>query len=211
MDTEKIGNISIVKIFKPVGKFLKKYLLYVIILGILLFAFFSIKDRVFMDKKVINLGFKDIGELVTQESYSSQIGVIDSSKDLFGLVIPFTQSKNIYSYDFKLKAGYDFSQVDWEKNDSAGKIIVKLPKVKLLSSEIILDSFKIYHEQQSLFNRVSLKQNNELITKLRLEAEKAALDNGFFTRARENAEKVLTAFFSSAFDLSKYKLEFVDK
>ena len=44
-----------------------------------------------------------------------------------------------------IKAGYDFKDIKWsEKGD---KIEVTLPEVKVLSNEIDLDSFKVYHEE----------------------------------------------------------------
>ena len=31
--------------------------------------------------------------------------------------IPFTQSKYIFSYDVEVKAGFDFTQIEWSLND----------------------------------------------------------------------------------------------
>ena len=60
------------------------------------------------ESRPVKLGFEEIGELATQAAYCTEINVTDASRELFGLKIPFTQSKYIYSYDVVIKAGIDF-------------------------------------------------------------------------------------------------------
>lgn len=60
--------------------------------------------------KTTRLGFEDIGEMATQAAYTTQVNVTEGSRVLWGVTIPFTQSKYIYSYDVTIKAGIDFGR-----------------------------------------------------------------------------------------------------
>ena len=165
-----------------------------------------LKEYFAQDEKTTKLGFEDIGELATQEAYCTQVSVTEASRELFGMQIPFTQSKYIYSYDVLIKAGFDFQEIEWSEREHT--ILVKMPKVKLLSSEIDVESFKVYHDEESIFRPITLKENNQAMKKLRKQAEKDAIANGLLDNAKSNAEVMLKGFFAQEYDLKDYKLVF---
>ena len=80
-----------------------------------------------------------------------------------------------------------------------------------MNREADYDSFQVYHEEQSIFNRITLEENNELYTKLVDQAEQDALENGLLENARTNAEEILKAFFAQQYDLNEYQFIFTDK
>lgn len=166
----------------------------------------SFNKDVFSDNKLTNIGFENIGEFATQSAYCTEVNVTDAKREIFGVPIPFTQSKYIYSYDFNIKAGFDFSDIKWKKRNN--KIIVNLPKVRVLSNEIIDDSFKVFHEEESVFTPISLKDNNEAIKKMKESAEKHAIKNGLYENAIKNGEEILKNFFEKEFPADKYEIEF---
>ena len=181
----------------------------VVFLGVIAAVVIGMRNVAFSESQTTKIGFENIGELATQSSYCTQVNVTDSSKKLFGASIPFTNSKYIYSYGVTIKAGYDFNEIDWEEK---GKTIeIKLPEIKILSSEINQDSFKVYHEDESVFNQITLTENNEALVKLKEQAENEAIESGLFENARTNAETILTSFFGSVYDLNEYKIVFKDK
>lgn len=196
-------------------KFLKRYITQKVIIGIgivLVLGVGAIGLRKFshFESKTTKIGFEDIGELATQAAYCTEINLTDVSRELFGVTIPFTQSKYIYSYDVVIKAGIDFAEVELtEKNDTT--IEVKLPEAKILSSEIKLESFKIYHEQESIFREITMKENNEAMTTLVENAKDDAVANGLLENARSNSETILTGFLAGIYDLDKYEITFIDK
>ncbi len=49
------------------------------------------------ESKTTKIGFEDIGELATQAAYCTEVNVTEGSRNLFGITIPFPQSKYIYS------------------------------------------------------------------------------------------------------------------
>ncbi len=183
-----------------------KIILIIIVIALLLLGigkFFSTKS------KTTKIGFEDIGELATQVSRSTEISTIEGSRDLFGVEIPFTQSKYIFSYDVEIKAGFDFTQIEWSLNDHT--IEVKLPETQILSSALVPDSFEVYLEDESIFREITLDETNEAIQELVENAEKDAVANGLLDNARANAETILTGFFASAYDMDEYEIVFTDK
>lgn len=159
------------------------------------------------EAKTTEIGFENIGELATQSAYCTEVNVTDTSRELLGVKIPFTQSKYIYSYDFVIKAGMDFEKIVWDEKDN--KITVKLPEIKILSNEAVDDSFKVFHEKESVFRQVTLEENIGAIEQLKKNAVKDAIANGLYDNARANAETMLTAFFGNVYDMDKYQIEFI--
>ena len=181
----------------------------ILILVVILAVLIGVRSVIYFDNKTTKIGFEDIGEFATQDAYCTELSIIDDSRDFFGVSIPFTQSKYIYSYDVIIKAGFNFGEIEWNKNDNI--IEVKLPEVKVLSSEINFDSFKVYHEKESVFNKITMTENNESMRVLEEKAEEDAIVNGLLKNARTNAETVLTGFFAKEYDLDKYEIVFKDK
>ena len=161
------------------------------------------------ESKTTKIGFEDIGEMATQSAYCTEVNVTEDAKELYGMRIPFTQSKYIYSYDIVIKAGYDFNEIEWKEKNKT--IVVKLPEAKVLSNELDMDSFKVYHEEESIFSKITLEENNDAVKKMKLNAQENAIANGLLENARSNAETMLTGFFADEYDLDEYKIVFKDK
>lgn len=160
------------------------------------------------ESKTTKLGFEDIGEFATQSAYCTEVSATANARKLFGHNLPFTQSNIVFSYDVVIKAGYDFSAITWDVHDTT--ITVKLPEVKVLSCEVKEDSFKKYVEDESIFTPFTLDDNNNAMKALKETAQTDAIANGLYENARSNAETMLTTFFSSAYDMNQYTIEFQD-
>ena len=160
------------------------------------------------ESKTTKLGFEDIGKFATQSAYCTEVSATANARKLFGHNLPFTQSNIVFSYDVVIKAGYDFSAITWDVHDTT--ITVKLPEVKVLSCEVKEDSFKKYVEDESIFTPFTLDDNNNAMKALKETAQTDAIANGLYENARSNAETMLTTFFSSAYDMDQYTIEFQD-
>ena len=163
------------------------------------------------ESKVTKFGFEDIGELATQEMIGTVVHTEKTAQSLFGIEIPFTQSQYIYSYDFDIKAGYDFSYIKYEiKDDEENKeILIYLPEAKILSTEILTDSFEVYYEKESIFKRITLSDNNVALKDMTKLADDNAVSNGIYEKAKSNAEIILKAFFAQYYDLNVYTITFI--
>ena len=197
------------KVFK--SKIQRTVFIAFLILILCLLILFGISNVYNQNPETKQLGFQNIGELATQIAYCTEVNLTDSSVQLWGWDVPFTQSKYIYSYDVAIKAGYDFSKIEWTVNRSTGKISVFLPEAIIISAEINPESFEVYHEKESAFNQINLEDNNEALIKLREDALNTAIDNGLLENARANAEVLITAFLRSDYPQDKYVIEFFDQ
>ena len=126
----------------------------ILVIIVLLVIVLGVGKYFMTESKTTKIGFEDIGELATQSAYCTEVNVTEAARELFGVEIPFTESKYIYSYDIVIKAGFNFEKIEWKLNDH--RIEVKLPETKILSSEINLDSFKLYHEDESIFRQITM-------------------------------------------------------
>lgn len=159
--------------------------------------------------KTSNIGFEDMGKLVTQSCTCTQIQDTDKAVEWYGFKVPFTQTKYLYSYDVEITAGIDFEQIKWKVDDKKKVITVKLPEAEIISRELDEDSLEVYYEKESAFVKVSLAENNEAIKSMKDEAEQKAIDKGILDNATKNAQKIVKAFFGKNYDLKKYTVKFI--
>lgn len=145
------------------------------------------------DPKTTKIGFEDIGELDTQVAYCTVVDVIDDPREIFGIEVPLTKSKYIYSYDVVVKAGLDFEKINWKESEE--KIKVKMPELYITDSYIDENSGKIYHEKESIFSPITLNEQMSARSKLVEKGVNDAVENGLYKNAKENAEKIMTSFF----------------
>lgn len=189
-------------------KYVRKVVVFAVIFVILVGAIaIGMRKYISSESNTIESGLKNIGELATQVAYSTEVNVTEASRELFGVSIPFTQSKYIYSYDVVIKAGFDFGKIEWEEKGNT--IQVKLPEAQILENYIVDESFKVYHEKESAFRQISLEENNEARKDMKKNAEKNAIAKGILDEAVENAKTILTGFFANEYDLEEYTIEFV--
>ena len=163
------------------------------------------------ESRITKLGFEDMGELATQAAYCTMVEDTEAARDLFGVEIPFTQSRLIYSYDVIVRAGLDFEQIEWSVDEPNKVIEVKLPEIRVLNSELDTESFKLYLEDESIFRRISMEENNDSMIEMEENARRQAVGNGLLDEARANAEAILRSFFAGVYDLEKYEIAFMDK
>lgn len=183
----------------------------ILIIALLIFGVIGWNKYLSLDNKTTSLGFENISEFATQAAYCTTVNTEEAARNIWGIEIPFTQSKYIYSYDSIIKAGFDFSQITWSVNDEKQIIRVTLPPVRILSHEIDLDSFKLYHEAESIFRQVTLDEHNAALTQMKKTAEQSAINNGLFEDAIQMPKHFYTDFCPQQYDLSQYQLEFSEQ
>lgn len=194
------------KLKKKIIKYMSIVLIALLAIVAVIIGYRKLDDS---DSKTTKIGYEDIGELATQEAYCTEVNVTESAKELWGVKLPFAQSKYIYSYDFVIKAGFDFGEIKWKEKNK--KIVVTLPEVSVLSAEPVDDSFKVFHEQESIFMQIKLEENIEDIENMKQNAVENAIANGLYDNAKANAETILTGFFENVYDPDEYQIKFVYK
>ena len=100
-------------------------LIFILIVAVLCGGSLGLGQYLGSRNKITNLGFENIGELATQAAYCTEVNVTEAAREFYGITIPFTQSKYIYSYDVVINAGFDFREVEWKVEGKT--ITVTLP------------------------------------------------------------------------------------
>lgn len=200
--TQKRWNVHL-----PKSPLLRKILGILVAAVVIVVILALVRSRLFTNQKSTKLGFEDVGELATQSAYCTQVNMTEADREIFGISIPFTQSKYIYSYDVVIKAGYDFTDITWgfQGDDT---IVVHLPDPQIISSDILPDSFEVYLEDESIFREITLEETNTALQELKENAEQDAIANGLFENARANAETILIGFFANVYSPDKYDIKF---
>ena len=155
-----------------------------------------------------------VKEILPISEYSSLVyhysSVITNSevKKLFMFNIPLSEKKAIYTIDGTIKLGFDCKDI--AIRSQYNNIIISMPKVVILSHEIYPETFSLYDEKTSLFNRYSLKDANDIQLDHKKEMEeKIKANQGLFTQARQSAEQQFRLFLESIPEIKENKYTIV--
>lgn len=181
-----------------------KKVLFIIIIVIVLGLGITFSTSVIKSQtKTTKLGLEDMGELVTQTAYLTIVQDTSEHREFFDLFeIPFTESRQIFSYDLEVDVSVDFSEISAEYNDKQKEITFKLPHAKIYKSTLNPDSLKVYLDSESLFSRIDLTEHNEAIKQMQEQGIKDAEANGILEAGDENAKRLLETFVKKD---NKYK------
>ena len=160
--------------------------------------------------EVIQDGLNDIGVLVSEEYYFTEVVSFSSIKKLFKkLELGITESSYLASYDGVVTAGIDFANITVSKDDEQHMIEVHLPKAEILNVDIDPESFTLYSEKTGLGNPLSAADFNQALVELEGTATEKALSKGILTRADRNAKAVIENFVSSLVDTAEYTVRII--
>ena len=147
---------------------------------------------------ILDFGFKDIGELVTQEWYGRILEDSSEDRKIFKKIsIPFTTSRLIFSLDVEVLAGIDFRKIDYKLSKDYSKITVILPKAKVYKYYQVPKTFKTYLDEESLFTNISSDKRHELEDIIVEKGKKKALDSGLLEKADNNAKILVEQMIKS--------------
>ena len=93
-------------------------------------------------------------------------------------------------------------------DDLQRKIRIKLPEIKILSTEIDEGSFKLYNESENILTPLRMSDVNQALTELKAKARETAEAHGIMENARENAKVLIRGFLAGCYDLTLYSVEF---
>ncbi len=163
--------------------------------------------------KTTKLGFEDVGELVVQTCHATVIGDSkDNAKFFKKFEIPFTESRQIFSYDIDVDYSLNFEAIKIKSIDDKNKIVkIQMPKVKEYKTTLKEESLKIYLDQGNLFSRIDLSEMSEQRKQMEDQAENDCIANGVMDAANENAKKLLSGFVKNDSKYKDYTFEFEEK
>ena len=146
----------------------------------------------------IRSGLNDMGVLLTQEYYFTDVLHYSSIKTLFHIELGITESSYLASYDGVVSAGVDFTRISVQKD--ANGFTVSMPHAEVVAVDIAPESFTLYSEKTGLGNPVSIEDFNASVVELERSAREKALDRGLLDKADENARALIRNFISELTD-----------
>ena len=200
---QKKENVILKKVVKYSGA------VAIIIIFVIMFTFGIISSNKRHEEKILSLKLKDIGELVTQ---TCQTVVLEDSKvdinffELFS--IPFTESRQVFSYEFVVDASINFEKITYEINSEAESITIKLPHAKIYQSRPKLETYKSYLDTESIFSRIDLEEHNKALLAMQETAVNNCLAGGLLDAADSNAQKLMSNFVKNMNDLKDYTVNY---
>ena len=166
------------------------------------------RDKVLITVNVetIQDGLQNMGTLITQEYYFTQVETYTKEKNLLGF-IP-SSSEIAYSYDGTVTAGVDFEKITISKDEAKKTIIVDIPDSEIQTVSVDKNTFKVYSEKDSLWNPMKLEDYNVSLAEFEEAAKKKALENGIIERSDEQAKALIGNFIKNFPSVSGFKIEF---
>ncbi len=159
---------------------------------------------------VIQDGLNDIGLLVTEEYYFTEVVGFSSIKKLFKkLELGITESSYLASYEGVVTAGIDFTGITVSKDNELHSVEVRLPKAEILNVDIDPESFELYSEKTGLGNPISVEDYNSSLVELENTAVEKAIERGILDRADQNAKTVVKNFIAGLISTSEYTVHII--
>ncbi len=163
------------------------------------------KTQITISTETIQDGLSNMGFLITQEYYFTQVETYTKEKQILGIA---SSSEFVYSYDGAVTAGIDFEKISVSKDDTNKTIKVKLPESEIQAVTIDKDTFKVYEEKESLWNSFKLEDYNMSLAQFEKSARQKALDSGILDRSDEQAKTLVQSFIKNFSQISGYEIEF---
>ena len=166
------------------------------------------QDKVLIStsSETIRDGLANMGVLITQEYYFTQVETYTKEKNIF-LIIP-SSSGFMYSYDGAVLAGVDFEKIGVQTDEDRKVVTVDLPPSEIQAVTIDRDTFKIYSEKESIWNPLKLEDYNISLAEFEDAAKEKALGSGILERSDQQAQKLVSEFIVSLPATNGYTVEF---
>lgn len=166
------------------------------------------KDKVLISvsTQTIQDGLADMGVLITQEYYFTQVEKYTKEKSI--LIFLTSSSEFTYSYDGAVLAGVDFEAIKIAKDEERRTIKVTMPPSEIQAVTIDKDTFKIYSEKDSLWNPLKLEDYNVSLVEFENAAKEKAIAGGILKRSDEQARNLVRGFISNLPNTAGYTVEF---
>ena len=166
------------------------------------------KDKVLISvsSETIREGLSSMGVLITQEYYFTQVETYTKDKTLFK-VIPLS-SGFMYSYDGAVMAGVDFGEIQIDTDEDRKIVHVKMPDSEIQAVTIDKNTFQVYSEKESLWNRIKLEDYNISLVEFEDAAKQKALESGILEKSDEQARNLVRGFISSLPTAAGYTISF---
>ena len=180
---------------KKFGTFIKAFIAAFVVLACLIGGYYlgNVRGEGRVRSSVVtDWGIDEIGELSTGEYWFTKVMTFTGDpKQIFGVNVPLTGKKFIYSIDGYVKAGFDFADITAEVDKEGKTICFILPEAKVLDVKADPGTCKVYDETKNIFNPITVEDIMSSQAEVEKEAQTEAVEHGVLEKAAENAQQML--------------------
>ncbi len=176
---------------------INKWLLGLILVAIIAVAGYFISKNIEVEEKItitsetVEASIREAKELTTTKYHYKNIASYENSQEFYGVELPFTKKRFLYTYSGTINAGVDLDQVNAKVDDDNKIITVTLPEATILSHEIDEDSIMMFDEKESVFNQLKLEDYSTFRAEEKGKVEAEALKKGLLTEANDQSKKAV--------------------
>ena len=160
-----------------------------------------------IEVETIEDGIRKMGFLITAEYYFTELVTNRKYQKFFDFPLGFTETNYMISYDGKVAAGIDFTQVEAEADEETKVITIRLPDAELRDIEIDWDKMQIRSERQNIFTQFTEEERAEAMRQFQDDVRTKAEERGLLTDASRNAEGIIGQFVTGL-TKGEYRVEF---
>ena len=157
------------------------------------------KERVVVDASEFESKIQDVSDLATLEYQYTNVGIVDGEKQFsfWNQKIPFTGKTAVIVMDGEIKVGIDCSKAEVDCDDKKKEIVVKLPPSAILSNELDEKSMTVVEDEQSIFNKLTQEDHNNLRKQIKEKALENAKKSNVLEVADERAQLLIKDMIES--------------
>ena len=142
-------------------------------------------------------------DLVTSRYNYKDAQVYEDYKQFFGIKLPFTEDKIVFTYKGTISLGIDMTKNKYSVDNENKIITVQLPEIQIIANEVDAGSFEYPLISDSVFNSTSMPDYTKLMDILKDEKAKDIMaDTEYLNQCLENTKIVITNLLSNA-DMTK--------
>ena len=161
-----------------------------------------------LDASVVEDGLRDMGLLVTEEYYFTEVLNYSSIKKYWNIPLSITESSYLASYDGVVQAGIDFGRIKVRRDEDRGVLWVTLPPAQVTAVDLNPESFTLYAQRNGLGNPITAEDFNQALLALEEQARVKAEERGLLQRADENARAIICRFAESLMEHEQLTVAF---
>ncbi len=166
-----------------------------------------VNEEVKIDAVTLSRLIEPASELISYKYYYTHAGIVEDSKKVFNIKVPFTTDKAVYLVDGVIGAGADISKIQFDVDDEKKEINVKIPNPKIISHEIDTDSFQYYDVKNSVFNSSNLADYAELESVIKQDQETKLNENKeFWDKTKQNINATISNLIKASGKVDDYKI-----
>lgn len=160
--------------------------------------------------ETVSESIRAVRELVTKEYLYTNAGRYENHSEIsissITVGVPLTKKSFTVVYDGRVKAGLDLSKIWIDVQESARTVTVTLPASEITSHEIFEDSVRVVDEKDALFNRNTIDDYNDFLTRQKEEMEEKICSGGFLINADREAREIVRSALALLPGMDTYKL-----